>query len=200
MSGNLLTVSGIDGSGKSTVAEGLAREFPDAILTREPTDGRYGSMLRGRLADSQSDPLINFFLFLCDRREHIEQVIRPAIKSGRLVICDRYADSTRAYQPVALTGVGAPFTSQAAAKAFIEFASESWTYTPAKTLYIDTSIETALSRAAGDEKYEKRSFLAAVRDNYNTLHERHDRIVRIDGEQSKEAVLSDSVHAVSDIL
>jgi dTMP kinase len=182
----LITLEGLDGSGKSTVMQEITSEYPRTVTTREPSDLEFGQMVRERLSDENSNPIIDFMLFMCDRMDHIQKRIKPALDDKKLVVSDRYADSTRAYQPVALTGESQPFDSVWEAKLFIERCMEPWNLTPDLTLYIDISVETAVERAAGDEKYEQRKFLTQVKENYEALCEQSERIVRIDGEQAKE--------------
>ena len=183
-----VTIEGLDGSGKSTVLDGITNRYPGAVTTSEPSDLEYGQLVRRNLSDYESDPIVDFYLFMADRRDHIEQRVRPADEKGKLVVSDRYADSTRAYQPVALTGEDKPFDSPWEAKMFIEQTMAHWNYEPDLTLYIDISVDTAIERAAGDEKYEQREFLQQVKENYDALADTTERIVRIDGERSKEAV------------
>lgn len=100
--GFLFAVEGIDGSGKTTQARRLAdycqEKGLEYIMSKEPTKGKYGQLIRdsasrGRLsADEEID------LLLKDRREHVEQVIRPALDVGKVVILDRYYFSNAAYQ------------------------------------------------------------------------------------------------------
>jgi len=187
-----VTIEGLDGSGKSTVLDAITERYPGAVTTSEPSDLEYGQLVRRNLSQD-TDPIVDFYLFMADRRDHIEQRVRPADESGKLVVSDRYADSTRAYQPVALAGEGKPFDSPWEAKLFIEQTMASWNYEPDLTLYIDISPETAIERAAGDEKYEKRQFLEQVHDNYKALADTTERIVTIDGEQSKEAVATSAL-------
>lgn len=182
-----VTIEGLDGSGKSTVLDAITSEYPGAVTTSEPSDLEYGQLVRRNLSED-TDPLVDFYLFMADRRDHIYQRVKPADEAGKLVVSDRYADSTRAYQPVALSGEGKPFDSPWEAKLFIEQTFSYWNYEPDLTLYIDISVDTALERAAGDEKYEKRQFLTKVKENYDALCDTTERIVRIDGEQSKDEV------------
>jgi dTMP kinase len=182
-----VTIEGLDGSGKSTVLDAITERYPGVVTTSEPSDLEYGQLVRRNLSDESRDPLVDFYLFMADRRDHIRERVKPAEEQGKLVVSDRYADSTRAYQPVALTDTD-EFESEWEAKLFIEQTMSYWNYEPDLTLYIDISAETAIERAAGDEKYEQRDFLEEVRENYLALAESTDRIVTIDGEQSKEAV------------
>ena len=188
-----VTLEGLDGSGKSSVLEAITDRYGGAVTTSEPSDYEYGQLVRRNLSDEDSDPIVDFYLFMADRRDHIEQRVRPADESGKLVVSDRYADSTRAYQPVALAGESGPFDSPWEAKLFIEQTMAHWNYEPDLTLYIDISVDTALERAAGDEKYEKRQFLEKVRENYEALADAEERIVRIDGERSKETVATSAL-------
>lgn len=188
-----VSLEGMDGSGKSTVLDAITDEYPNVVTTREPSDLKYGQMVRERLSDESSNGLIDFYLFMCDRINHIEERVKPGVEQGRLVVSDRYADSTRAYQPVALTGEDKYFQSEWEAKYFIEQSMEPWNYKPDLTLYIDISVDAAIERAAGDEKYEKREFLTKVSDNYKALCESKERIVRIDGERPKEEVVASAL-------
>lgn len=184
---SFITIEGLDGAGGTTLVETISEEYPGAVTTSEPSKLEYGKLVRRNLSQD-TDPIVDFYLFMADRRDHIEQLIRPADQNEKLVVSDRYADSTRAYQPVSMTGEGNPFDSPWEAKLFIEQTMASWNYEPDLTLYIDISVDTALERADGDEKYEKRQFLKQVKNNYDALADTTDRIVRIDGEKSKEEV------------
>lgn len=188
-----VTIEGLDGSGKSTVIDAITERYPNAVTTAEPSELWTGKQVRHCLQDEEMDPLTDFYFFMGDRVEHIEKEVRPADEQGKLVISDRYADSTRAYQPVGL-GQSEHFDSQTAAKLFIEETMAPWDYEPDMTIYIDISVDTAIERAAGDEKYEKRDFLTEVKKNYDALVEaERDRFVVIDGEQSKKEVARQAV-------
>lgn len=99
-----LTLEGIEGSGKSTLLSALAAHFASqgqtACLTREPGGCPLGKTLRTLLLHTESRlcPAAELFLFLADRAQHVEEVIRPALEAGNLVLCDRFADSTIVYQ------------------------------------------------------------------------------------------------------
>lgn len=191
----LISCEGIDGSGKDTVATAIGEKYPDATITSEPTDMWTGRKLRDVLSDERHPPLMDFYMFLVDRANHIENVIRPLDEAGQLVVSNRYADSTRAYQPVALVESGV-FESQWLAKDFIEKAMRPLLYEPDLTIYLDISVETALDRADCDEKYETRETLQRVRANYEALAETKDRIVRVNAEREKEAVCDDVLHHI----
>lgn len=101
--GILIAIEGIDGTGKSTqvalIAEYLRSKGCEVIETREPTDGPYGRKIRELFVDrGQCTPEEELNLFIEDRRQHIKEVIGPALAQGHIVVTDRYYFSTAAYQ------------------------------------------------------------------------------------------------------
>lgn len=103
MQGRFLSIEGPDGAGKSTLAarlrDRLSERGIDVLLTREPGDGPLGPQIRGLLLEGAAiDPWTEVFLFLADRRQHVESMIRPTLEQGTWVLCDRYVDSTVVYQ------------------------------------------------------------------------------------------------------
>jgi dTMP kinase len=103
--GRFVTIEGPDGSGKSTQAARLAASLRSAgravCLTREPGGTAVGERIRGvllGLSGEQHAPLTDAFLFNAARIQHVAEVIRPALERGDIVVCDRFADSTLAYQ------------------------------------------------------------------------------------------------------
>ena len=95
-----ITFEGIEGSGKTTQLRRLAERMPEALVTKEPGGTAAGDRIRAILLDSAStiEPIAEVFLFAASRRQLVTEVIRPALQQGRTVLCDRYADSTLAYQ------------------------------------------------------------------------------------------------------
>ena len=95
-----ITFEGIEGSGKTTQAHRLAERIPNALVTKEPGGTPLADRIRSILLDSGStiDPVAEVFLFAASRRQHVIELIRPALLAGRVVLCDRFADSTLAYQ------------------------------------------------------------------------------------------------------
>lgn len=99
-----ITFEGMEGSGKSTALQGLCEQLAESgrpfLRTREPGGSELGAALRALLLDARHEvcPEAELFLYLADRAQHVRQVIRPALAAGRLVISDRYADSTIVYQ------------------------------------------------------------------------------------------------------
>lgn len=98
-----ITFEGPEGSGKTTLigklAESLRAQGRDVVVTREPGAGPFGSEIRRLLLESgELPPTSELFLFLADRACHVAQIVRPALERGAIVLCDRYTDSTLAYQ------------------------------------------------------------------------------------------------------
>lgn len=104
-SGIFITFEGIDGSGKTTqlrrLASWLTASGRDVITTREPGGTTTGESIRAVLLDSKPgsvDPLAELLLYAADRAQHVRQLIRPALATGKIVLCDRFCDATIAYQ------------------------------------------------------------------------------------------------------
>lgn len=179
--GLFVTVEGIDGAGKTTAVDAIEANFDRVLRTQEPSELWTGRQVRRAISnDSDTHPLATFYLFMADRIHHIEEEIKPALDNGQLVVSDRYADSTLAYQPVALHDhVDVP-------RVFMKNAMEPWNFDPDLTIYIDIPVGVAMERVAGDEEYEKKEFLSKVQSNYQQIEKRNqDRFVRVDGTQSK---------------
>ncbi len=104
MSGTFITFEGIDGSGKSTqlrlLSNFLRANGCNALVTREPGGTTLGLRLRAALLDAKEevDPLTELLVFAADRAQHVRRMLRPALAAGGVVISDRYADATVAYQ------------------------------------------------------------------------------------------------------
>ena len=104
MAGAFITFEGIDGCGKSTQLRLLAGELRvrglEIVTTREPGGTRLGQRLRAALLDveEQVDPLAELLVFAADRAHHVRTLLLPALEAGRIVLSDRYADATVAYQ------------------------------------------------------------------------------------------------------
>src|SRR6056297_2991479 len=103
----LVTLEGLDGSGKTTVWERLrADDAVDATFTREPTDSWYGESVQRSIDDDDADSLAELFLYTADHAAHPADTVRPALEAGELVVSDRYSDSRYAYQGATLAGTG----------------------------------------------------------------------------------------------
>jgi len=182
----LVTLEGLDGSGKTTVWNALGDDYPEAVRTREPTDSWYGEAVDRSIGAAEADPLAELFLYTADHADHLSRVIRPALDEGRLVVSDRYSDSRYAYQGATLDGVvDDPI-------AYVQSIHEPFTRRPDLTVYLDVDPETAAERSGGTNKFERAAYLAEVRDNYERLIAADpERFVRVDASQSPAAVYDD---------
>ena len=144
MSGTFITFEGIDGSGKSTqlrlLAGFLRLQGYEVATTREPGGTPLGNRLRAALLDSQEhvDPLTELLVFAADRAQHVRILLRPALESGHIVLSDRYADATVAYQ-----GAGRGFSPQLISE-IVELATEG--LKPDLTLLFDLSVAEGVIR------------------------------------------------------
>lgn len=144
MQGKFITFEGIDGSGKSTQLRMLAGELRqrgvDVITTHEPGGTPLGRRLREAFLETEETvaPIAELLLFAADRAQHVEFLIKPALADGRIVISDRYADATFAYQ-----GAGRGFT-EATVNEIIKLATSG--LKPDLTLFFDISVDNALQR------------------------------------------------------
>jgi dTMP kinase len=200
MQGKFISIEGPDGAGKSTLAKGLRNELqnrgPDCILTREPGDGPIGPQIRSILLEGADiDPWTEVFLFLADRRQHVEGLIRPALEQGTWVICDRYADSTIVYQ-----GYGRDL-DVGLLKKLNKIATAG--LAPDKTLLVDLEPEVAQNRITAERgknrlDQEPLEFHRRVREGF-LAEARLDpqRFVVLNGEQSPEALVQNALEALA---
>lgn len=160
----LITLEGIDGSGKSTLHESLKGLLADLdpVFTREPGATWVGEQVRRAIAE-QIDPVTEATLFVADHAAHLAKVVRPALADGRLVISDRYSDSRFAYQAVTLQGIIPD------PEGWLRAMHNGWTIVPDKTFLCVLPVDDALTRLKPDsqrEHFEKRETLEKVQNNY----------------------------------
>lgn len=186
MGGAFITFEGIDGCGKSTQLRLLASELRmrghEVVSTREPGGTPLGQGIRNVLLDPQLevDPLAELLLFAADRAQHVRTLLRPAIESGSIVLSDRYADATAAYQ-----GAGRNFTTETIAEV-ISLATEG--LKPDLTLIFDLPVAECLSRTSRRTESDNQTdrldaedaaFHTRVRDAYLKLAAEEPERVRI---------------------
>lgn len=184
----LITIEGIDGSGKSTLYNGLKERLMDLdiVFTREPGCPHIGDAVR-RVISENSDPLAEAALFLADHAVHTETVIRPALNEGKIIISDRYTDSRFAYQQITLKGY------HKNPKSWLESVHKDWSVRPDLTILLTIDPKTALSRISDrdeSEHFEKEDFLREVQINYlERVKEDPSRFLVIDANQSPKTIL-----------
>lgn len=182
----LVTLEGLDGTGKTTVWEALQPTYPDAVFTHEPTDSWYGEAVDRSIADDDAEPLSELFLYTADHADHLSRVVRPALAADRLVISDRYSDSRYAYQGATL----AAETDLERPVEYIRGIHAAFTRPPDLTLYLDLDPRTAAERSGATNKFEQADYLETVQENYERLiRSEPNRFVRIDAGKSPEIVI-----------
>jgi dTMP kinase len=189
-----ITFEGIDRSGKSTQAKLLADSLGDAaVLVREPGGTPVAERIRELVKDPAREfsPLTETLLFCAARSDLVNTVIRPALDGGKVVICDRYGDSTVAYQGGA-RGVGIERVER-----LNEWATDG--LEPDLTFLLDVDPEVAGGREGDDDRFEQEGqrLQRAVAEAYAVLAERHPgRFVRIDATRPPEEVHRDVLEHV----
>ena len=183
---HFVTFEGIEGSGKSTHLRALAAHLRAAghavVETREPGGTAAGLAMRGLLLGPEAlplTPLAELFLYLADRAQHVDEVIRPALAAGRIVLCDRFSDSTLAYQGYA-RGLDLEVLRALDARARGGIAPDS-------TVLLDCPVEDGLARARGragtGDRFERETvaFHERVRAGFHALAANDpDRFVVVD--------------------
>jgi dTMP kinase len=200
-----ITLEGPDGGGKSTQAallvDFLRQRGCDVLATREPGGTAIGDQIRlvlSNLENTAMHPRTEILLFQASRAQHVEQVIRPHLMKGGVVVCDRYADSTLAYQgyghQVDLTRL----------RTIVEFATGG--LKPDLTLLLDIDAEEGLRRRTKSGEWNRLdaydlAFHQRVRQGYFELvAQEPERWVKIDASRSPQAVQADIQAVVTDRL
>lgn len=193
-SGIFIVFEGIDGAGKSTQVKLLSAALRKAgewcVSSREPTDGKWGRLLRESATTGRLSLQEEVDAFVKDRQEHIETLINPTLTQGGIVILDRYFYSTVAYQGARGLDVDA-----------LDQSMRSFAPIPDVVLFIDIDSEAGLERIRigrqeSPNEFEKLDSLQAVREIFQRLAKREEEIVTIDGRQSTAQVHQD----VADVL
>jgi dTMP kinase len=201
-SGLFVSFEGIDGSGKSTqsrmLADRLRAEGVDVIHTREPGGSPGAEEIRALVLQGDPDRWsaeTEILLFTAARRDHLERTIQPALEAGKVVICDRFADSTRMYQGLSRGNLRAKVDALHDLMIGVE---------PDLTLLIDMDPTIGLSRAKARNTVEERfedfgaSLQEAMRAGFLALAKEYaDRFRVIDGARDADSVAEDVWAAVS---
>ncbi len=200
--GYFITFEGADGCGKTTQSELVQKYLEDkgyeVVWTREPGAKGLGQNIRQLLLHYDGDvaPMCEAFLFLADRAQHIEHLIKPAVESGKIVICDRHTDSTIAYQGY---GRGEDIEQ-------LKYLNNLATgpIKPDLTFVFDVSTEVAQTRV-GSEKDRMESagieFHKKVRNGYLEIAKQESKRVKIvDANNSIEKVFEDTKKILDEFL
>jgi dTMP kinase len=195
----LITLEGIDGSGKSTLHQALQELLTDLdpVLTREPGATWVGESVRRAIAE-QIDPVTEATLFVADHAAHLAKIIRPALAEGKLVISDRYSDSRYAYQAVTLTGVIPD------PEGWLRAMHNGWSIVPDKTFLCILPVDEALARLkpqSAREHFENRDVLEKVQHNYLSFARAEpSRFVIIDAMKEKDEIAAFVADSIRQIL
>jgi dTMP kinase len=193
MKGLFLTLEGIDGAGKSSHIDALEALFKAqgraVARTREPGGTPLAESLRTMILEQPMDPLTESLLVFAARRDHVLQVIAPALARGEVVLCDRFTDATFAYQ-----GAGRGFDAAVLStlEAWVQAAPQALLQ-PDITLWFDLPPETAAERLAGarlPDKFESQpvEFFRRVAAGYAARAAAAPRFARIDASRSRAQV------------
>lgn len=199
--GRLIVFEGTEGSGKTTQInlcyEWLKNLGFDVIKTSEPGGTVLGQKLRSLLLESEKGSICSkseLLLFACDRAQHIEEVIKPALAEGKIILCDRYIYSTIAYQYFG-RGLSADLIETLNYIATDEIESD-------LTLWLDIDVSVGLSRKDKPNRIEKEdiSFHQRVREGYKFLADNIESFKRIDASLSKHQVFLDIEYALVELM
>lgn len=187
--GIFITFEGLDGCGKSTqllhLQEALSSRGIDVLSTREPGGTKIGDGIRSILLDSRTaglSSLAELGLMFADRAQHVKEVIEPALAAGKIVLCDRYTDSTEAYQ-----GSGRELGSELVLSLHRELCNDLW---PDLTLLLESDVNASIARArsrnqkddSSEGRFENESaaFFRRVHAGFERIAQREaSRVVRI---------------------
>ena len=197
--GRFVSFEGIDGAGKSTHIEALAgwarARGVEVVLAREPGGTPLAERLRALFLHDAMDPLTEALLVFAARRDHLRNVIEPALARGALVLCDRFTDSTFAYQGA---GRGFDLAVLAQLEAWVQEGRQ-----PDLTLWFDVAPAVAAQRRAAARdadrlEREDEAFFVRVRDGYaRRAQAAPGRVTRIDAARPLEAVRADAIAALA---
>jgi dTMP kinase len=200
--GKFITFEGCDGCGKSTqlkmLSDYLTKENIPHIFTREPGGGKISEAIREILLNGKNMEMTDAceaLLYAAARVQHLSDRVQPALEEGKLVICDRYVDSSLAYQAYA-RGLGVEFIEQINGYALKH-------YTPDVTIFIDLTPEEAFLRKHGadeNDRLEKAGldFHKRVYEGYKAVAATAERYVVVNGRQTPSEVFADVLKALKE--
>ena len=201
---NFITFEGGECSGKTTVILEVCKKLEELgisyISTREPGGIRIAEDIRNIILDINNTAMTReceALLYAASRMQHLSERVLPALEAGKVVICDRFLDSSLAYQGYA-RGIG--FDDVLRANSF------ALDYLPGLTIFIDVTPDVALKRLSGRDKtdrldLEKNDFHQRVYEGYHKVMQMYpNSVVRVDGNQELECVVNDCINVVLNYL
>ncbi|WP_436855952.1 dTMP kinase [Staphylococcus caeli] len=198
-----ITFEGPEGSGKTTVIQQVAKKLEDQfniVLTREPGGVKTGEQIREVLLEGDNmDDRTEALLFAASRREHLVGKVIPSLKQGKVVLCDRYIDSSLAYQGYA-RGIGIEEV-----KSINAFAING--LYPDITIYLDVSVAVGRERILKNQRnqnrldQENKAFHEKVVEGYKKIiHNEPERFIVIDADRSVDEVVNATYESISKYL
>lgn len=194
MKGIFITFEGIEGSGKSTQLSMLNKWLTDhdydVVATREPGGTKIGEKIRELLRSGSKDdvfsPRTELMLFEASRAQHMEEIILPALNNGKIVLCDRFFDSTTVYQGVA----------RAIDTDIVHILNDfsSFEKKPDLTIILDIDVDESMNRLIKREiskdriEQEDRKFFENVRNGYLSLAQNNERFFVVDGTSDANSI------------
>ena len=193
MAGKLIVLEGIDGSGKSTYGMTLANELNNlnikSIYTFEPTHAYFGSKLRESMLSQDLKPEEELSLFIADRKEHIQHMIKPAINDGHIIVLDRYMYSSIAYQGA--KGID---------KDYIYNLHKDFIIEPDLVFIFHLPIETALNRIMEKrgfvDRFENKQYLEKVDEIFYSFNAPY--IHHINADKDKDELMKEMFQIIKD--
>ena len=210
MAGLFISLEGVEGAGKTTLIQKMVAYFgscgKEVLLTREPGGSELGKKLRGIILNAEEKicPTAELLLFLADRAEHTETCIAPALAQGKIVLCDRFIDSTVAYQGYG-RGMDIDRLNMLNARA-------TYVLKPDLTILLDLDPEIGLARATarniaqnltvseGRFEAEALEFHQKIRTGFLTISRREKRFWVVNAAQDADAVFADVLKALECLL
>ncbi len=206
MKGFFITFEGGEGSGKTTVIEKVENYYLEkgfnVVRTREPGGSKIAEDIRNVILDVDNvnmDPITEAMLYAASRRQHLVEKVTPYLEKGYIVLCDRFIDSSLAYQGYA-RGLGIDKVYQMNLMATNGIL-------PDVTIYVDVKPEVGLSRIKSNNReqnrldLEKLSFHQNVYEGYHQVAQMfNDRFKVINGEQTREQVFNDTIKVLDEII
>ena len=195
MRGKFITFEGCDGCGKSTqlklLSDYLTQNGIEHIFTREPGGGKISESIREILLNGKNAEMTDeceALLYAAARAQHLRDRVEPALAEGKLVVCDRYVDSSLAYQAYA-RGLGLDFIQKINARALEK-------YPPDVTVFIDLTPEDAFKRKHGADENDRleqagMEFHKRVYEGYKAVEKAYpNRVVAVDGKQTPQQIFA----------